>query len=409
MGEKKQTNRKRRGRGEGGIRFREDKGLWEGTVSLGYRRRPDGTMKRNRKTVYAPTKGQVQDEIDKLRAQARSGTLPDADKITVAQLLARWLEADRERLAPATYAVRKLNADTHVSARLGHLAVAKLTPLHVEGFYADMKRDGVGPAAMRSAADVLCGVLHYAVRRKLIAHTPAGGVAKPPTPKRDPLFLTALQATTLRAAAAGLPCCCLITVALATGCRQGELLALGWDAIDLDAKTLAVRRALTWTKAGGFELKDPKSKASRRTVTLPRIAVEALRLHRTQQLKAGLIKAPVFCTKDGGWLSRRNVLRSLEGVIERVNDPHRDRKGGRRKKGAPPAPPRERLSVVPDGLRFHDLRHSHASILLSRGESLRAVSARLGHADPAMTLRVYGHAMPADDGRLAASIDSAMG
>jgi integrase len=281
--------------------------------------------------------------------------------------------------------------------------------LHVEGFYADMKRDGVGPVAMRSAADVLCGVLTYAVKRKLIPHTPAAGVAKPPAPKREPLFLTAAQAQTLLAAAQGLPCCCLLSVALGTGCRQGELLALAWDAIDLDAGTLAVRRALTWTKAGGFELKEPKSKASRRTVMLPPFALAALHSHRAGQAKAGLLGSPVFCTRDGGWLSRRNVLRSLEAVIDRVNDPQRNRKGGRRKKDAPPPTPRERLKVVPDGLRFHDLRHSHASILLSAGQSLRAVSARLGHADPAMTLRVYGHCMPADDARLAEAIGAAMG
>jgi hypothetical protein len=98
--QKKQNNRKRRGRGEGGIRYREDKQLWEGTISLGYK--GDGT--RNRPTVYGATKKEVQDELDRLRAEARSGAVPDAGKLTIAQLLTRWLEADKERLAPATYA-----------------------------------------------------------------------------------------------------------------------------------------------------------------------------------------------------------------------------------------------------------------------------------------------------------------
>lgn len=403
-------NKKRRGRGEGGVRHREDKGRWGGTVSLGH----DGQGRRVRETVYAKTKGELLAEMDRVRAEAKTGVIiAGGGRITVRDLMALWLESCEESLAPATFEARESNARVHVVPRLGGLRVGDLTSLHVERFYRQMRKDGVGRVAMRSAAVVLDGLLAYAIAGKRLAASPADGVKKPSVPNRDPLFLTAAQAgrLLLLAAASGSPCHCLLSVALGTGCRQGELLALTWDALDLDAgRTLSVRRSLTWTKAGGFLVKEPKTTASRRTIALPDFVVSVLAAHRAAQLKAGLIAAPVFCTSSGGFLFRRNVLRSLRAVIERVNDPHKPRQGGRPKKkdvtaaAATTTTARERLQLVPDGLRFHDLRHSHASILLSAGESLRAVSQRLGHADPAMTLRVYGHCMPGDDVRLASAV-----
>src|SRR5262249_29447930 len=105
-----------------------------------------------------------------------------------------------------------------------------------------------------------------------------------------------------------------------------------------------------------------------------------------------------------------NVTRALKAVIDRVNDPDKaTRKGGRPKKDAPPPPPRRRLSIIPDKLRFHDLRHTVASLLLSQGQSLRAVSQRLGHANPAMTLKRYAHVLPGDDLALSAGLDRVVG
>jgi integrase len=114
--------------------------LFEGTVSLGF-----VGGKRRRKTVYGATKTACLEEMDRLRAQARAGTVPDAGRVTVGQLLERWLESSKPKLAPATFEVRESNVNTHVLPRLGAVPLSKLNSLHVEGFYADMVRDGVGP------------------------------------------------------------------------------------------------------------------------------------------------------------------------------------------------------------------------------------------------------------------------
>jgi integrase len=221
------------------------------------------------------------------------------------------------------------------------------------------------------------------------------------------LFLTPDQVTILLKAAEGQPCYPLLVLALATGCRQGELLALTWDDVDLTKGILTVRRSLAQTD-GGFVVKEPKTAASRRTITLPALAVSVLTERKAAALKAGLLDAPNFCTREGNWLLKRNVLRALRAVVRRANTPPgKINRGGRPKKGELPRPAEtfELLKLIPAKLRFHDLRHTVASVLLSQGQSVRAVSQRLGHSNPTLTLRVYAHCMPSDDPQLAAALD----
>jgi integrase len=225
------------------------------------------------------------------------------------------------------------------------------------------------------------------------------------------LFLMPEQVKILLDTARDQRCYPLLVVALATGCRQGELLALTWEHIDLQKGTLTVRRSLSQTDHG-FEIKEPKTAASRRTIALPDWAVSILTQHKAMMMKAGLLSAPIFCNRDGGYLLKRNVLRSLRSIIRRANTPPgKINKGGRPKKGDKPRPkePFELLNLIPAKLRFHDLRHTVASVLLSQGQSVRAVSQRLGHSNPALTLRMYAHCMPSDDAQLAAGLNRLLG
>jgi integrase len=136
-------------------------------------------------------------------------------------------------------------------------------------------------------------------------------------------------------------------------------------------------------------LKEPKTPSSRRTLALPLFALEAMREHRKQQLAAGLVACPVFCSKDGKYLQRRNVGHMVSTIIDYA-------------RATGPLP-------IPERVRFHDLRHSHASILLSAGASLRAVSQRLGHSNAALNLRIYAHCLPGDDARLAEELQRRIG
>jgi integrase len=297
--------RKRRGRGEGSVFERED-GLWVGSISLGLTE----SGRRNRKTVYGATKSEVLNELDRLRSEARVGSLPGAGGLTVGQLLDRWLESSKATTEMRTFEERQRIVKNHVRPRLGSLKLAKVNALHVEGLYADMARDGVGATTIRHAASVLGVALSHACKLKLIAFNPAAAIKKPKAPKRQMLFLTPDQVAILLKAAEGQPCYALLVLALATGCRQGELLALNWDDVDLTKGTLTVRRSLAQTDAG-LVVKEPKTAASRRTITLPALAISVLTGRKAAALKAGLLDAPIFCTREGNWLLKRNVLRAL--------------------------------------------------------------------------------------------------
>jgi integrase len=150
-----------------------------------------------------------------------------------------------------------------------------------------------------------------------------------------------------------------------------------------------VQRSLAQV-GGRFVVKEPKSKRSRRTVQLPKFALDALHEHRKKMLAEGNAAAPVFCTRTGNYVGKSNFIRqSFKPVLRRASQ----QAGG---------------AALPD-IRFHDLRHTHATGLLARGHSLKAVSQRLGHASVELTLRVYAHVLPTDDGVLAEGLERMYG
>lgn len=375
----RKTQRKRRGRGEGSIFFREDRKLWAASISDGQ----DEKGRRKRVTIFGKTKKIVR---EKLKEKLGSTVSLDAGKITVAQLMKQWLESKREKTAPRTHEDRERVVNAHLIPRkIGKVVLAKLTSRQVEAYYLEMSSDGVGATTARHAAKALTAALHYARKLGEITVSPATGVTLPPAPKREMLTLTGPQCKALLLASRGRPCYPIIALALGSGLRQGELLALSWEDIDLDKGTLTVRRSLCKTKAGGFELRVPKTQSSRRTIVLPAFAIEVMKEHRAAREAAGMLDVVCFTSRAGLFMPRSDLYAAFKRVCKRTTP------------------------ALPAGLRFHDLRHTHASLLLSQGQSLRAVSNRLGHVDPALTLRVYAHVLPADDQQLADGVARIIG
>lgn len=173
----------------------------------------------------------------------------------------------------------------------------------------------------------------------------------------------------------------IATLALATGMRRGELLALRWIDIDFANATISVVRSLEQTQGGGLRFKSPKTKSSRRTITLPPSAVAMLTAHRKEQLELrfqlGLGKhdadALVFCNPEGKPISP-NSFSVMWG------------------------------RAVPEAT-FHSLRHTHASALIAAGKDVVTVSRRLGHVKPTITLNVYGHLFTKTDADCATAIE----
>jgi integrase len=210
-----------------------------------------------------------------------------------------------------------------------------------------------------------------------------GGEAK------EMVILTAGQQQTVLDGLRGKPLYPLVVTALYSGMRRGELLALRWGNVDLDAKVIRVRESLEETEAHGRRFKAPKTKAGRRDITLPDIIVATLRDHRRQLLEhriaLGLGKltddALVFPTLTGGPRSPNGVTKDWADTAATLG--------------------------VPD-VTFHAQRHAHASQLIDAGVDIVTISKRLGHAKPNVTLGVYAHLFRTSDDKAAAAINTAL-
>lgn len=378
--------RKRRGRGEGLIRQRDD-GSWEARVSIGY----DDEGRRIRKSVYGKTKGEVQEKLRKLQSDAAGGTLAEPSTLTVGQYLDAWMkDTAKAKCSPTTYERYESLVRIHIKPHIGGIKLQKLQALQVTHLMGEIARAIEKEDKERSPAwtqkmtlTLLGNALRHAVHPlRLIPYNPCTGIAKAKPGDKEMHFLTAEESKQFLAANVKRRLYALFVLALGTGMRQGEMLGLKWDAIDFDREQLTVRHSLAEVK-GVFILKEPKSKRSRRTVKLPTCVVEALRNHRIAMQKEGLNSPFVFMTKKGTHITKTNLTRQVFR----------------------PALKAAKLKQI----RFHDLRHSHASMLLNAGASIKAVSHRLGHSSVELTLRTYTHCLPDADDTLAAQTNGLLG
>jgi integrase len=387
--------RKQRGRTEGSLYQREKDGQWVGIISLGY----DGHGRRKRRAVYGQTKAEAQEKMQKLQTQALTGTLSDTGRLKVGDYLQRWLEnTAKEKVRPTTYARYEQYVRLHLKPILGGVQLAKLRALHIENCYAELQRNGASAWTRKMSGILLNSALRHAVRLKLIPYNPAMDVAKARPEEKEMEFLTQPQVKQLLEAARSTRLYALFALAVGSGMRQGEILGLQWSDIDFEKGMLSVQRSLAQLK-GQMVLKEPKSKRSRRSIQLPQFVLVALQEHRQAMLKEGNIGASVFCTRTGQFIFKSNLIRQVfKPVLKRANE-WAIKKG--KANGTEPA-------LLPS-IRFHDLRHTHATSLLAQGHSIKAVSQRLGHASIELTLRVYAHVLPTDDGKLAEGLERMFG
>ncbi len=374
--------RKRRGHNEGGVYQRESDGRWVGSVTVG--RTPQGKQKR--RVVYGRTKAEVLAKLREVHNLHAAGTLTDPTALTVAGFLQRWSDTVGKTKRGTTHDRRRVYIDKHIVPYIGAIRLNRLALVHLEAWLGELEREGRSDWTRNQAATTLGTALKRAVRMKLIPFNPAADLAKPRPKEKEVEIFTEGQAKQLLAASAGHQLHALFVLALTSGMRQGELLGLHWPEFDFDAGAVKVTQKLVAKKGGGFTLEPPKSKRSRRTIDLPRVAVDAMHEHRKRMLAEGHdVKAgPVFVTKTGNFIGKSNLIRQVfRPLLARANARATE---AAKVGGTQP----DLLPLV----KFHALRHTHASTLLARGRNIREVSERLGHANPELTLRVYAHLMP---------------
>ena len=348
--------KRRRGRGEGSITRRKD-GLYQASVSLG--KNPDGT--RHREFCYGRTKAEVLGKLQDLRQTKQP--VPRASSILFSEYAAQWLEMMRASLSPGSLRRYRLHV-AHLVKHLGQEPIATLTPLRVERLYGQLARAGCSAAEISVCGRLLGSILRAARHLGLAAENPVAGVPRPKVTRRQITPYTLEQVATLLLIARDDRYFAAYVLAIDSGMRIGELLALAWDAIDWERATVRIECTLTAGERG-LVATPVKTRKSRRTVRLSQATMDVLAEHRREAMRIGQIAAPVFHNSKGGYLWPGHFYRR---VFRRLL----------RKAGLPL-------------IHFHDLRHTCATLLLVLGEKTLVVSERLGHSRPSITTDVYQH------------------
>jgi len=355
----------KRGNNEGSVTRRPD-GRWEARITL-----EDG----KRKSFYAKTR---QEAARKLAAALRdhdAGLPVVGDKQTLGQYLATWLDTMRPNVKPKTYRSYEQLVRVHILPLVGDVPLSKVGAQQVQLLYAKRLEAGSSTTTVHHVHAVLHRALATALRLGLVQRNVCDLVDPPRMRHYEMMVLTAPQVRTLLQAAKGHRLEALFVLALATGMRQGELLALKWADVDLEAATVTVRATLQHVRGRGFVFLPPKTKQSRRKVALPTTVVEALHQHHARQLNER--KSLGLAWEDMDLVFTNQVGRPLDGVNVLRRELH-------------PLLRRAGLPVI----RFHDLRHTAATLLLSQGVNAKVVSEMLGHSDISITLGIYAHVLP---------------
>jgi len=360
---------RRRGAGEGSIYQRTD-GRWVGVLDLGF----EGG-KRRRKSFYGEARAEVARKLrDALHAQDRGAFIQSDERTRLRAFLPDWLERMEMNVRPSTHRRYRELLTLHAIPALGATPLAKLTPQHLERLYASLVKEGLSPTTVRQLHAILHHALADALKKGLIVRNVAELASPPRMPHHEIAPYSPEEVAQLLHAAEGERLEALYVLAIATGARLGELLALRWQDVELEGlrPAMHVRGTLVRLSKCAPYVAEPKTARSRRTVPLQFWAVLALREHRRRQLEERLRAGAawrdqglVFCDELGQFLDGTRVLRYNFYPMLRL--------AGLRQ------------------IRLHDLRHTSATLALRGGTDLKRIADMLGHSTIAITANVYAH------------------
>ena len=320
------------------------------------------------------TKRQAERVAARLEEDVQTGALVEPTAASLGTYLEQWLESHvRLHNAPRTYQDYRYHVERYLQPRLGHLKLTHLRPLHLQGLYVELRQQGL-TRTVDYVHQVVRKALNDAVRLQLLARNPAL-TARPPRSRPQPADIPSVDVvraalTAIRSTDLELP----IRLAVTTGVRPGELVALRWRDLDLEVGRARIRQSLQRIKGRGLVFAPTKTHRSTRTIALDAGVVRQLKQHRTCQAARRRELGPlyddqdlIFALADGCPVDPTVMLQRFQRALRRAGLP---------------------------SLRIKDLRHVHASIMLSEGVHPRVVQEQLGHASITLTLDTYSHVTP---------------
>lgn len=353
----------RRSKGEGSIFWSRSEGCWIAEITL-----PDGNKKRKR----SKDKFVVSDWLFEQRKAIREYRQPVDDRITFNQFADRFLEdVARYTMKEKTLESYESYLRLHIRPELGNLKLSSITPQHVQRIYSKKLNSGLSKKTVHHIHTYLHRVLNQAVKWELIYRNPCDSVTPPRVDKRPPSVWTVNEAKAFLGAVTGHRWEGIYLIALTTGARRGEILGMEWQNINWNKGTITIVKTVNEIR-GRATVGDPKTKLSRRTIVLPSVVVDLLRSNRKSS-------GWIFPSEKGTPITPRNLLRHFYSVLNTLDIPH---------------------------IRFHDLRHTAATILLQKDVHPKLVQELLGHSSITLTLDTYSHIIPGVDDQTAREMDA---
>jgi integrase len=373
----------RRGHNEGSI-YQEATGRWVAAVT-----QYDASGKRRRVRRFGKTRTEARKKLKELQQQQEQGVQLADSNVTLQQFLTRWLtDSIRPSVRPRTYEGYESIVRIRVIPRIGRLTLNKVTPAVLQRLYTDLAEAGLSARSIHNTHRVLHKAFKQAMRWGLIPRNPTEAVDPPRPQQTEMKTLSVADVNRLFEGTRDHRLHALFVLAVSTGMRLGELLGLKWVDIDEDKRRLFVRRSVQRTR-DGLVFVPPKTAKSRRTVILTSTALAALKDHRRKQAEERL-------RLGAAWEDQGLVFPNVTGGPQ---DP-----------GTMSARFREVLSRLDiSRIRFHDLRHTAASLLLSAGTHPKVVSEMLGHSTIVLTLDTYSHVIPTMHAEAAETMERLLG
>lgn len=361
----------RNAQGSGTIRQRPD-GRWEARYSAG---RDPGTGKQIQKSVYGKIQKEAAEKLRKVTAAIDDGTYSEPSKFTVSQWLDIWHKEYIGNVKPATVTSYEQQIRNHIKPAFGAMKLIALHPATIQKCYNALQAGGLSPKSIRNVHGVLHRALEQAVMLGYIRTNPASICTLPRVEKPEMKPLDSGEMETFLNTIKGHRLESLFYVAMFTGAREGELLALQWSCVDFDRGTILIDKQLLRPRKKGERYRfGPPKNDKPRTITPAPAVMKALKDHRHAQnqhrLRAGgawdVGDFPnlVFTTELGRYQCFKTVLKDFQKAITTAGLEER---------------------------RFHDLRHTYAVSSLRAGDDVKTVQGNLGHATAAFTLDQYGH------------------
>ena len=352
----------KRANGEGSVFKRGNR--WVAQVGTG----------KNRETKYFETQKDANAWRHKIIEQRHQGLVFAGSRVSLSKFLDEWLVVAKTSVRPNTYQQYSQVVHQHINPVLGYIVLKDLRPDHVQSLYTTKLANGVSPNTTRMIHAVIHRALNHALKLGLVYRNVADSVTRPKVVRKEMKTLNDYQVRQLIQVAESEQMRLLLWVAVVTGLRQGELLGLKWSDLDWTSRRIQVQRQVQRRKGDGLVFCEPKSASGRRVIVLGKSTIEKLREYKNNQLKESILLGEKWQDYDlffpspiGTPLDPSNVLKAYKDCLKRAGLPN---------------------------LRFHDLRHSAATLMLQQGVNPKIVSERLGHSDISLTLNTYSHVLP---------------